>query len=164
MVLSASDNLAPFWRGVRSPQALMVGLGGVCAVFFGLAREAYPIVAYGFALLVGVQVLVVVVRYAIRGPEADRLQPTLTIVHSGAQQMVQMQNVDPAEMEALIKHAVKFRKPLPPPAGIVRGSAADPAAIVEISAAEAETLRREDLGEDAQQIPQTRKGQTPLLP
>src|SRR5438034_6542039 len=157
MVPSASDSpsalLTPIWRSVRSPQALLVALSGVCAIIFGLARESYPIVAYGAGSLVAFEMLVVVLRYAIKGPEADRVQPTLTIVHSSAQQVVELRNVDAEEMAALLRLAARFRRPLPLPAGVVRGSAADPGAIVEITREEATALLRQDLGEDAERLP-----------
>lgn len=147
--------LAPFGRGIRSPQALLVGLAGVAAIMFGLARESYPVLAYVMGSVVTLELLVVILRYAVKGPEADRMQPTVTIVQSAGQQTLELRNIDTAEMEALVRLAVKFRKPLPPPAGIVRGSAADPTAIEEVSPERAAALLQEDLGEDVGSLSQT---------
>jgi hypothetical protein len=145
-------------RGVRSPQALLVALAGIDAMFFWLARESYPVVAYGVAALFGIEVLVVLARYAKKGPEADRVQPALTVFQDYSGQVVDFRNVDADEMRALLKVVARFRRPLPPPNGIVRGSAADPDAIVEISTEEAAKLLREDVGEESGQLPPTTRG------
>ncbi len=48
------------------------------------------------------------------------------------------------EFRRLIADIIKYRQPLPPPAGVVKGSASDPKSIHEISEVEAQKLAEQD--------------------
>ena len=65
-------------------------------------------------------------------------------------QQIQIWNVDPESMTGLLKQAMADRRPLPAPAGVIRGSSADPSAVELLGATEAEELRRSDMGEKDQ--------------
>ncbi len=122
---------------LKSNHSLVLGLGATCLVLFALARESYAIVAYGSAFLVAVLVGVVAVRFAIKGPEAEHALPAVTF----AGNQFQLINIDQATAEDLVRFAIRNRKALPLPSGVLQGPASDPLSIKLLSPTEAKTLQ-----------------------
>lgn len=155
MALSQLSDMGPFIPKLtgflRSSHAVLVVLALTCLLFFYFSKDipALAYVSLGSFLLFGALLLIVVIRYAVKGPEADRQQSVLTITHAETR----IVNIEPALMgrdilTALMQNAIQFRQPLPAPSGIVQGSASDPTSIKEISPDEAERLKLEDLGQE----------------
>jgi hypothetical protein len=118
---------------LKSNHSLVLGLSAACLVLFALARDRYPIVAYGAAAMVGILVFVVAGRYVLRGPEGEHGMPSVTF--SGNQ--FQLLNIDQERAEDLVRFAIRNRKPLPPPTGTISGAASDVGAISLLSPEEA---------------------------
>lgn len=127
---------------MRSPHALLGLLAVVCLIGTRGGRDFVAVVCIALLALI---VLVVAGRYLFKGPEVERARPTLTLIQGGLQQTVEIADVDPEEMSDLIKSAVRWRRPLPLPSGVIKGSSADSNAIQLIDEEEAERLRRKDL-------------------
>jgi hypothetical protein len=121
---------------LRSAHALIFSLSLLTLVLFFLAAAEYPIVAYLASGLFALCVIVVLLRYAVKGPEQDRAQPSLTY----SPQQLQIVNMDPAAMESLANMMVHGRQPLPPAAGILVGPASDPSSLRELTVEEARLL------------------------
>jgi len=123
-------------------------MGILALVFFLLARDKYPIIAYvSFGVFVTLA-LMVGIRYIIKGPEAERGQAA---VYFG-EGRIAIVNVEPGAMQSqafreFIAFVVAHRRPLPAPAGIMTGPSSDPASIREIPPEEAEKLRQQDNAE-----------------
>jgi hypothetical protein len=117
-----------------------------CVAFFWLARVNYPIIAYGSFLLFGGGTVVVLARYHRRGPETEHALPTLT----WAPNQLQIVNVDLSAdaVERLARYAARNRRPLPPPAGLIEGSAARLEDVRLLTSAEAEEIVRQDAVSD----------------
>lgn len=141
---SASSRLSPLAvriRGyVRSSHALLGWLALLMLAFFWLAADSYPIVAYGAAALFAIASLGVIGRFVSKGPEADHALPSITVT-SG---QLEIANIEEDMAESLFKLAMKHRKALPPPAGIVQGLASDPTAIRIVEPGEAAKLALAD--------------------
>ena len=88
-----------------------------------------------FGATLVVLVLAVLGRYIVKGPEADRSQPSFTFQDN----RIAVYNVDPRELR-YIEAIVANRHPAPLPSGIIQGSAADPAAIQPITEEQAKEL------------------------
>ncbi len=123
---------------LRSSHAL---IGLLATLSFGFVFVP-GLSVYAFGLFT-VIVLAVLFRYMTKGPEADRALSTLAISD------VRIMNVDFSmmqrpEFQRFMSTLMSLRQPLPAPAGIVKGSASDPASIQEITPEEAEKLREQD--------------------
>jgi len=101
----------------------------------------------GSFALIGLIVVVVALRFGVKGPEVDRALPWISVSQTPLGHAVQFGNVDPGMMASLLEWVAAHRQPLPAPTGIVRGSAADPSAIEVLSPDEAERMKRTDMGE-----------------
>lgn len=126
---------------VRSSHALIGVMAIGCVGLFALARTSYPVVAYGafglFALTLGS----VLYRYLAKGPEREHGLPSLTVSNN----QVQIVNISSDTLQDLVEFVVKNRKPLPPPTGVIRGSATDPDAITLLNPEAAEALASQDM-------------------
>ena len=105
---------------------------------------ATPLVYWPFVLFAFLAVIVAF-RYVVKGPESDRGQPAVTVSHH----QVSILNIEPAVMSSqdfidFVKVIAAYRRPLPPPAGVIDGPASDLNSIREITPEEAEELRRQD--------------------
>lgn len=150
MALLPLNNLSkvlPNFSGLlRSSHALIAFLALLCLLFFWLARGIdSPFLQNSPFILFALLLLVVIGRFAIKGPEADRAQPVVAV----STFETRILNIEPAAMESpqflqLLKDVMKHRHPLPPPAGIIRGLASDPESIQEITPAEAVELAKKD--------------------
>jgi hypothetical protein len=129
---------------LRSSHALIGLLALLCLAFF-VAGSKVPIVAntsYGLFVLI---VLSIVGRYLLKGPEADHRLPSITV----SQTMVSIANISvgsmqTTEFQALIAGLIQSRRPLPAPAGILKGPSSDPNAIQRVSQKESEELQSKD--------------------
>ena len=130
---------------LRSSHALLGLLAVISVIFFWLSPANTPWIASGSFGLFALLLIVVVSRFAIKGPEADRAQPALSISHLEARILnIEASAMERPDFRALIIEIIKHRQPLPPPAGIISGPASDPASIREIGAEQAEELSRRD--------------------
>jgi len=125
---------------VRSNHALLGWLALLMLVLFGLARDGYPIVAYTAAGLFVVCSLGVFARFFAKGPEADRLLPSITV----SSNLLEIANIDAEFAAELMKLGLKHQKALPPPTGIVQGLSSDPNAIKILSPEESAHLALSD--------------------
>lgn len=129
MAVSQSNSPNPirlWFRGLlNSNHALLICLSLAAVFVFALARDAYPIVAYGAFVLLTIITGGVVGRFLWKGPERDPLPPSVTF----SDNQFQILNIPPADAENLIRFAVQHRRDLPTPSGIVQGHSSDPSAI-----------------------------------
>ena len=129
----------------RSAHSLLIAALVVCLGFFWLARQSYPIVAYGAFFLFAACMAVIFILYFKRGPEAEHGLPTYTWTPS----RVEVVNVvDPKLIEPLARLAAEFRQPLPLPAGIIEGSATNPRDIKPLSPDDAKEIAIQDVASD----------------
>src|SRR5437667_4023746 len=69
---------------VRAPHALILLLAFICYLFFRTASEMRVAdVPEGSFLLFALLILVVSARFILRGPDAERMQPTVSVTHYG---------------------------------------------------------------------------------
>jgi hypothetical protein len=143
---SVSQFILKFTGLLRSSHALLGLLAVVCLLFFWLARDGFPFVANTSFVLFGLILLVAVGRFALKGPEAERRLPAITVSST----TVSIANIEVWVMQteefraAMTGFISATRRPLPAPAGILEGPSSDPKAIREIPPEEAERLRKED--------------------
>ncbi len=149
MVPSPFPSANPFswirWTGfLRSSHALLA----LCVLLCLLFAVLVPVLIYPAFALFAVQALTILGRYVFRGPEAERLQPVVSV----SSYETRVLNVDPnlmarPEFGNFLQQMNRMRQPLPAPTGVVRGPVTDPASIREITDEEAERLRAEDNAE-----------------
>jgi hypothetical protein len=146
MALSPSNNYLVNLQGLMRSGHSLVGL--VCLVSMTVCLTAmltgYAGIAVGSASIIGVIVLGVVGRYVLKGPEAEKASPSVTI----ADNRVSLINIDPASLPELRRLARMLRQPLPAPSGIIKGIAADPMSVIDLTPEQAEEMRQQDLAED----------------
>jgi hypothetical protein len=153
MELLPSPKSSGFWVSLRGvvtpPRAALVALGTLSlgALWIGWRSNQLWLMigSFGiFALIAGI----VAVRFAVKGPEVDRALPWMMYSQTRGGQAVHVGNMDPGMIQSLVEWVIAHRQPLPPPSGVVEGSAADPSAIVPIPPEEGERLKRLDMGEE----------------
>lgn len=143
---SFSQFILEFTGRLRSSHALLGLLAVVCLFFFWLARDRSPFVANAAFALFGLIVLATAGRFALKGPEAERGLPAIMVSRT----TVSIANIDVGamqteEFQAMVTELIRrYRRPLPAPAGILKGPSSDPRAIQEISPEEAERYRKGD--------------------
>lgn len=144
---------------LRSAHALVSVLGVLALVGVWLSLKfAFPLGADLFSVVLVVLILAVAGRYALKGPEADRIQPTVSFSHQDNRMQAQFVNIDLTRDVTSVIHSVLNRRPLPPPSGILEGSASDPnATIRQIDHEAAQLLAAEDSRLNTSTIP-------PMLP
>jgi hypothetical protein len=143
-------------QGLLKSTHTLVGLLGVMTllgIWFCL-KSGFWFGAYLFCIVLAVVSLIVVGRYALKGPEADRGQPTVSFSHQDNRMQAQFVNIDLTGDVARLLHAIINRRPLPPPSGVLEGLASDPnATIRQVDPEAAQLLAREDSRLDASTIP-----------
>ncbi len=128
---------------LRGSYALVAVLAIVCYLFFKTASETkVPYVPAAAFILFAFLILAVAARFYTMGPEAPRLQPSMSVTNFG----IHIYNVDPQlmqhpEFRVLLS---QMQRPLPPPAGVIEGPSSDPGSIREISPEEAKELQKQD--------------------
>lgn len=146
MERSPSNNWLVNLKGLMKSGHSLIGL--LCLVLMVVCVTAMITgnswLAGGSFIAILTIVLFVGVRYLLKGPEAEKASPSVTIAHN----RVNFINIDPAMIPELRKLLRLLRQPLPPPAGIIKGIAADPNSIVALTLEEAEAIRQQDLAED----------------
>lgn len=129
----------------RSAHSLLITTLTACFGFFWLARDAYPIIAYGSFGLFAVCAGVVFLRYHRRGPEGEHGLPEMS--WTGNQMQVINVDLDSESVERLARLAAETRQQLPPPAGLIEGSASDKKAIRMLTEKEAAKIAETDAEE-----------------
>jgi hypothetical protein len=138
-LLQSVSTRTKFSGFLRSSHALL-GLLAVLCLAFSMA-SSNPIVTLGsFFLFVGIA-SVVTIRYLWKGPEQDRLQPSMVFTEASAH----LTNIGPAEVENLpffrefVRLAAEHRQALPLPSGkVVDGE------VVMLTEDQAREIARED--------------------
>lgn len=145
MDLSPSNSLKMQFLGLLRSSHALLGVICVIALVCGCVFVKLDFLAGAYACCGVFVVLALIIgcRFALKGPEADRVQPTLSVVHEDNRVQTQILNYDNTMIMAALQ-AVVTRRPLPPPSGIVNGLASDPKAIQLIDEEAARALQQED--------------------
>jgi hypothetical protein len=134
---------------LKSSHALLGLLAIIAAVLFAVSLAGKFIFGeYLFAAVFAILLVSVLIRYQIKGPESEQLQPSVSLTHQENQIHAQFVNFDfqqnmTAQMVAVFQ-AVLSRRPLPPPSGIIEGSVSDPNAVRPITIEMAKALQETD--------------------
>jgi hypothetical protein len=139
---SSSLNL----RGILRSSHALLGLLAVCAgALFAVSLWAgFDFGKYLFSAIFFVLFVCVIVRYCVKGPEADRSQPTISVTHQDNRLQAHIVNIDSTAEILSILQAVSRRRPLPPPVAIIQGSATDLNAQRSLTPEQAKQLQESD--------------------
>ena len=150
MAPSPSNNVKVQLSGLlKSSHALLGLLAIVSGVLFSLSLAArFTFGEYLFAVVFVILLFSVLIRYQVKGPESDRVQPSLSLTHQDNRVHAQFVNFDfqqnmTAQMVGIFQ-AVLSRRPLPAPSGIIEGLASDPNAFRPITIEMAQALQEQD--------------------
>lgn len=139
---SSSFSLQGF---VRSSHALLAVLGICSASLFVASLAAnFEFGKYLFGGLFSVLILCVLARYVLKGPEADRSQPSISVTNQDNRMQAQILNIDPTPDIVAILQAAFKRRPLPAPAAIITGLASDPSSYQPLTPEAAKVLQEQD--------------------
>lgn len=133
---------------LRSPHAALVLLGVAAVVGLGLSLQHHnDFGTVGCTVLLWFVILCVGVRFLLKVPEVDRMQPSFLVSHQDNRFQAQILNMGGGTQEVidLVRNAVQNRKELPAPVARLNGPASDPSSIQEIDPIEAEDLERQDV-------------------
>lgn len=134
---------------LRSSHALLGLLAMIAAVLFSVSLAGhFEFGEYLFAIVFVLLLGSVLVRYQVKGPESELLQPSLSLTHQDNRVQAQFVNFDvqqamSAQMMSILQ-AVLSRRPLPAPSAMIEGSASDPKAFRPITIEMAQTLKEQD--------------------
>jgi hypothetical protein len=150
MAPSPSNNVKVQLSGLlKSSHALLGLLAIIAGVLFSVSIAGhFTFGEYLFAAVFVILLFSVVIRYQIKGPESEQVQPSLSLTHHDNRVQAQFVNFDfqqamNAQMVGIVQ-AVLFRRPLPPPSGVIEGLASDPNAFRPITAEMAQSLQEQD--------------------
>jgi len=133
-------------KGLLGSSHALVGLLAVCiiAAFGSSLASGFRFGEYLFSIVFVVLLLCVLLRYSLKGPEADRSLPSISVTHQDNRMQAQILNIEMTHEIVAILHAVTSRRPLPLPAAIIDGAASDPNAYRPITPEIARELRDQD--------------------
>src|ERR1017187_6636628 len=130
---------------LKSSHSLLGVLAVITLCGFWLCLKFnFPFGSYAFCVTLIVLIVLIVCRFALRGPEADRVQPSVSLTHQDNRVQAQFLNFEMSAQMVAVLRAVLTRRPLPPPAATVEGLASDPNAFRPITAEMAQVLAQQD--------------------
>jgi hypothetical protein len=130
---------------LKSSHSLLGVLVALTLVGLGLCLKFnFPFGAYAFCLLFIISVLLIVTRFALKGPEADRVQPSVSLTHQDNRVQAHFLNVEMSAQMLAAFQSVLTRRPLPAPSAIIEGLASDPASFRPLTIEEAQALAQQD--------------------
>jgi hypothetical protein len=144
--LPSSKSLQVQLTGLLKSSHSLLGVLAVitlCAFWLCL-KFTFPFGSYALCATLIVLVLLIVCRFALRGPEADRAQPSVSLTHQDNRVQAQFLNFDMNAQLIAVFQSVLTRRPLPAPSATIEGLASDPDAFRPITAEMAQTLAQED--------------------
>jgi hypothetical protein len=130
---------------LKSSHSLLVVLAVVALSGLGLCLKfSFTFGTYAFCLVLILFIALIVGRFAWRGPEADRTQPSLSLTQQDNRVQAQFVNFDQSAQMIPILQALYSRRPLPAPSGVVNGMSSGAESFTEITPEEGQALANED--------------------